>query len=159
MRKMSILLIALLVVSVLLVGCSGSKESSSITGKATVDTSSADDSADEPAIDTSYNTRSSEPTTTTTRTTTTTQTTTSALSDEDRAKQVATEYIKKLPGYRDFNGRNIQFKTVTKNSGDGNYLVDATFIRNPIGSDYAREEPINVHLTIRKWKGDSYTFN
>lgn len=154
MRFSGVLLIALLVMSVLVIGCSDKE--TPVTGRATVDTSSDDEPSDpEPAIDRSYNTRS--PTTTTTRTTTTT--TTSTLSDQDRAEQIATDYIKNLAGYRDFNGRRITFKSVTKNSGDGNYIIDAVFWRDPIGSDYSKEEPINVHLTIKKWKADSYTFN
>ena len=145
MRRKSILIIMLLVFSVFVVGC-GSDD------KMTDRTVASSPSDSEPTIDRSYNTKSSG----TTRTTTTT---TNTLSGEERAKEVATDYIKKLDGYRSYNGRSLKFLTISNTGGDGNYVIDARFWRDATMSDYATEEPINVHLSIKKWKGDSYTFN
>ncbi len=158
-----VLTVFLLVMTVLAAGCSSKKSSSRLTGNAV-----ASQGSDEPRIDRSYNVKEgSSPTRTTsssgTRTTTTTASTTtssssSSLTDEERAEQIAKDYIKNLPGYKDFHGRDIKIKSVAK-LGDGDFIVDAVFWRDPVGSKYATSEPINVHLNIRDWKGDSYQFN
>ncbi|MFC1722617.1 hypothetical protein ACFL0V_00600, partial [Nanoarchaeota archaeon] len=87
------------------------------------------------------------------------RTTTTTVSGEERAKQIATAYIRNIDGYKSFNGRNLKFKNVFNSGGDGDWIVDASFIRDAQMSDYQKEEPINIHLNIKKWKADSYTFN
>ena len=81
------------------------------------------------------------------------------MTDDERAEKIAIAYIKNLDGYKSYNGRQLKFKSITKSGSNGDYVVDATFWRDARTSDYATEEPINVHLNIRKWKADSYTFN
>ncbi len=161
MKKILFAVLLILTIS-MVAGCSSS-EGNTLTGKTTASVSDNHDDSDNPSIDKSYDTkRSDTPSKTTKTATTTTRTTTqttTSMTDEERAEKIAVDYIKDLPGYKYYNGRQLKIISIVKNSGDGNYIIDARFIRDPTLADYAKEEPINVHLNVRKWKGDSYTFN
>ena len=160
-----LILIALLIISVMAMGCSRGSDANSANEPSTK--ISGRTTYEEPTIDKSYDVgRTDEPAKTTTRTTTSTPstptrttTTEPSMSDEDRAKKIASDYIKTLAGYKYYGGRQLHITNVVKTSDDGNWIIDANFIRDAQMSKYESEEPINVHLNIRKWKANSYEFN
>ncbi|MBW2967804.1 hypothetical protein KY362_04925 [Candidatus Woesearchaeota archaeon] len=78
-------------------------------------------------------------------------------SDEDRAVEVAKDYLDSLSGFRDQRGRKVEVQSVAGMGCDGCWLVRLTFIRDRLYYP-EDEEHITVNLKMEDWKVETYTF-
>ena len=106
-----------------------------------------------------------EPATTTTKTTTKTTTTptqetTSEVTfeqEEAKAVEAAKAFVKSLDGYKLQQGRELQVLNAAKTGCEGCWVVDLSFTRDLLYYP-DKIEYIKVHVVLKNWKMDTYTF-
>jgi hypothetical protein len=76
---------------------------------------------------------------------------------EDRAIDIAKEFVMDLDGYKNQQGRDLQIINSAKSGCDGCWIIEVTFARNVLYYP-DKTEHITVNVNLKDWKVSSYTF-
>ncbi len=96
--------------------------------------------------------------TTTTKTTTTTTTTEMTFEQEEaKAIEAAKAFVKSLDGYKNQQGRELEVMNSAKTGCEGCWVFDIRFVRDVLYYP-EKTERINVHVSLKNWKMETYTF-
>jgi hypothetical protein len=77
--------------------------------------------------------------------------------EEAKAVEAAKEFVKSLDGYKLQQGRELQVLNAAKTGCEGCWVVDLSFTRDLLYYP-DKIEYIKVHVALKNWKMDTYTF-
>jgi len=139
--KKTIFIIALLLLSILAIGCSKEEQDVQITKV-------------NPA---KVVTTTKTPTTTTTTTVKQPEPQMTLEEEEAKAVEAATQFVKNLDGYKSQNGRSLDVLNAAKSGCTGCWIIEMSFTRDLLYYP-DKIEYIKVNVNLKNWKMDSYTF-